>query len=266
MVAKQAAGIAGSAAGGAAGGFFNNPGVIAIAGIAITIITTLLIFRKDIGEFFGNLRLPELPEINLPGLPDITFPSFDFEFPTFEFPDITFPTFEFPTFEFPDINIFGFGDDEDEFVPFSQETDPEDFPTEDPLPAVCECGSTIVQDASGQVTQTCLACAPEPGDPDFIGPVDPGPFTGPGPFQELPPDELPPGFVGGGPSFEGGSIFDLEEDAPFEITESTTLSDIIDEFGVSASKAADILFTALEFPTSTFDFGESTGRVFPDGA
>lgn len=122
MVAKKAAGIAGSAAGGAAGGFFNNPGVIALAGIAITIVTTLLIFRKDISEFFGNLRLPEFPEINLPGLPDITFP-------TFEFPDITFPEFNFP--EFPDINITfpefnfpefpTFGDPERMDVPFGED-------------------------------------------------------------------------------------------------------------------------------------------------
>jgi len=122
LVAKKAAGIAGSAAGSAAGGFFNNPGVIALAGIAITIVTTLLIFRKDISEFFGNLRFPELP-----GLPDITFP-------TFEFPDITFPTFEFPEFnfpEFPDINITfpefnfpefpTFGDPERMDVPFGDD-------------------------------------------------------------------------------------------------------------------------------------------------
>jgi len=88
---------------------------------------------------------------------------------------------------------------------------------------------------------------PEEGDPDFIGPVQP----------DEPDLELPPDFVGGGPSFEGGTIFETPLE-PFEITESTTLSDIIEEFGVSASAAANIKFETLEFPTSTFDFGTNT--------
>lgn len=45
---------------------------------------------------------------------------------------------------------------------FTQETDPADFPTEQPLPAVCECGSVISQDASGNVTQQCISCPAPP--------------------------------------------------------------------------------------------------------
>ncbi len=240
MVAKQA----GQVAGGFAGGFLNNPGVVAVLGIAITVITSLLIFRKDIADFFGGLSVPQIPEINI-SLPEITFP----ELPSF--PEITFPDFPEITFpDFPDINIFG-GGDGDDFVPFSQETNAEDFPTEEPLPATCECGSTIVQDASGNVTQTCLACevdtptVPEEGDPEFIGPVQP----------DEPELELPPGFVGGGPSFEGGTIFDFEEPAPFEIGIGTTLNEIINALGVSATEAANLLFEATEFGTSSFSFG-----------
>jgi len=121
LVAKQA----GQAAGGFFGGIANNPGIVAIAGIAITVLTTLLIFRKDIQGFFGNLKFPELP-----GLPDITFPTFEFPDITFpDFPDITFPEFNFP--EFPDINITfpefnfpefpTFGDPERMDVPFGED-------------------------------------------------------------------------------------------------------------------------------------------------
>jgi len=92
MVAKRA--------GQFAGGFLNNPGALAAIGIVVSIITTLVIFRNDIRDFFGGIGEGfgqiQLPAINLP---DITFP-------TFEFPDITFPSFPDITFpSFPDINI-----------------------------------------------------------------------------------------------------------------------------------------------------------------
>jgi len=120
MVAKRA--------GQFAGGFLNNPGALAAIGIVVSIITTLVIFRNDIRNFFGGISEGfgnidiTLPTINLP----------TFEFPTFEFPEITFPTFEFPTFEFP---TFEFPSFEDVFMvppPFVEEERMDvPFPTED---------------------------------------------------------------------------------------------------------------------------------------
>ena len=72
------------------GGFFNNPGLVAIAlGIG-----ALLVFRKPITEAFANFKLPSI------NLPDVNFG--DFKFPDIKFPDfnIQFPTFEAPTFDF----------------------------------------------------------------------------------------------------------------------------------------------------------------------
>jgi len=91
VVAKKAAGVAGSFA----GGVFNNVGVVASIGIVTAIIAGLLIFRKDIQGFFGGLGFPEV-NIQLPSLPS-------FELPTFELPSIELPSFELPTFELPDI-------------------------------------------------------------------------------------------------------------------------------------------------------------------
>jgi len=84
--------VVAKAAGSFLGSIANNPGIIAIAAIGIT----LFIFRDRISEFFAGLKFPEFPEIKFPEFPDITFP----EFPAF--PDITFP--EFP--EFPDFSSF----------------------------------------------------------------------------------------------------------------------------------------------------------------
>jgi len=240
MVAKRAAGVAGSAAGSAAGGFLNNPGALAAIGIIVTIVTTLLVFRKDITNFLAGLKFPEFPEINIPGLPDITFPTFEFpditfpDFPTFEFPDITFPdfpTFEFPTFEFPDIFGGGGGGDPDLPPGFQPNPEFEDDPTMFNPPGVTGFGL--------------------PESPEGV------PIPGFGDVPEIETD-IPGEFVGGGVGFEGGFIFETPTE-PFEITESTTLSEIIAAgLATSASGAANIKFEALEFPSSTFDFGTNT--------
>jgi len=82
--------VVAKAAGGFLGGIFNNPGIVIIAALAIT----LFIFRDKISEAFANFD----PFKNLTN-PfenfEITNPFEDFEFPTFENP---FADFEFPDF------------------------------------------------------------------------------------------------------------------------------------------------------------------------
>jgi len=228
LVAKRVAGVAGAAAGGAAGGFFGNPATIAALGIFITIVTSLLIFRKDIGNFFGGLGQIELPDINLP---EITFPTF--EFPTFEFPslpDITFPTFdfefpeitfpEFPTFEFPDFsNLFGGGDMQDEDV-------------------------DVIPDVTGGRADRLRDVITEDEIPDVVITESP---TETGTLFEVSIGGNEPLVESGDPDVSG-----------FDFTPFTTLSDIINEFGVSASQAADILGQGLN-NFGDFLFGTNTG-------
>jgi len=230
LVAKRVAGVAGAAAGGAAGGFFNNPGAIALAGIAITIVTSLLIFRKDISNFFGNLSLPQLPEIALPSFPDINIDFPTFEFP--EFPDITFPdiNIDFPDFDFG--NIFSPQVDEERMdVPFGeggQEID-------------------IVPDVTGGRADR-LAGVIDQETPDVVvteTPTDTGTL-----FEVSIGGNEPEGVVSGDPDVSG-----------FDFTPLTTLSDIINEFGVSASQAADILGQGLQ-NFGDFIFGTNTGSGF----
>jgi len=268
LVAKRVAGVAGSAAGGVAGGFLNNPGALAAIGIVVSIITTLVIFRKDISEFFSGLGQITLPEITLPTIefPDITFP---------DFPDITFPDFpDFPDFtslfeQF--FNQFGGGGAGGLPLP----PDVEDTGLLSPEErAACECGTSIIQDIQGDVQEKCLPCEEEqPPGGGFIGPPEEcidvplitggsfnsctGEFTPPVAPEPVPGPTLPPGFEGGGPSFEGGTIF------PIDIC-NMSLSDIIDANpGISASQAADMKFQACE--ESDFDFGTNTGSGFGPG-
>jgi len=87
MVAKKA--------GQFAGGFFNNPGVVAIFGILIAVAIPLITFRKQISDFLSQ------------GLPDITLPTINlpsFELPSFELPSFELPSFELPSFELPDFS------------------------------------------------------------------------------------------------------------------------------------------------------------------
>jgi len=254
---KRAAATAGAGAGGFAGGFFSSPTFIILG--ALTVL--LLFFQGDIRKAFENLgkidiTLPEFPEITLP-----------------EFPEITLP-------EFPDFGkIF-----EDFFKRFGMiggetvsPTMPPDVPTPLPPMELPSEGLGIVETPEGCIlnpdgTVSCPTpptfdvcsvfpelCVPEEGDPDFIGPIQPEPpfmlpepeppFEEPEPFD--PPIELPAGFVGAGPSFEGGTIFETP-------TEFLSLSQIVEKFDVSASKAADILARAKD-DFGDFDFGTSTG-------
>jgi len=263
--AKKGAGIAGSAVGGGIGGFLSSPFGLGALGLG-AIVITLFLFRDRIGEFFGNLKLPELPDIQLPSLPDISFPDITFptfEFPTFEFPDITFPelpSFEFPTFEFPDIfNIFGNGEPDEPI-----ETSPE------VTAAIEEFGNEnlqIVQDAEGNITVTqrpqeeFLGREPIFRDAERFARDFPEVFTerdaflqGGGALRDqfvesrLDTEQV---FQGGGVSFIGGSVSETP-------VSELSLSQIIDRFNVTASQAADIRARARD-DFGDFDFGTNTG-------
>jgi len=249
---------AGRAAGGFVGGIANNPGIVAIAGIAITVISLLLIFRKDITNFFENFGQVELPTIEFPEFPDINIEFPDITFP--EFPDITFP--EFP--DFSDLfDFFGGGPPPEPVdIPPGPVAPPgtppgpgttTEFPpgcTFDPVTGIIDCP---------EGGPTFDACAEFPDLPQCQ--PDQPPIGG-GPVDEVPSGpELPPGFEGGGISFEGGTVF--ERDPCF-----MTLNEII-EAGLanSASAAANLRAEACsanvteepsDFPPG-FDFGTNVG-------
>jgi len=287
--AKKGAAVAGAGAGGFTGGFFSSPTFLILGALVVGLVFFGGDIRKafgSLGESFGKIGDFQLPDISLP---DITFPSI-------EFPDITFPSFDI---DFPDVsNIFGAaGEQATDFFAGLQEQfnqflegiggngggglplppDVEDTGLIPDVATVCPCGSTVVQDIMGDVSQTCIPCpgVPEEGDPDFIGPVQPDesfmlpetePFTPPITPPTPPGPELPPGFVGGGPSFEGGSIFETNDCF-------LSLNQLIDKYGVTASQAANIKAIACtaqpgEQPTDIpeeFDFGFSTGSGFGPG-
>jgi len=253
------------AAGSFLGGIANNPGII-IIGLALG---ALLIFRKDITNFLdkgiGNITLPEIK------LPDIKFPEFNF--PEFKFPDLP-PAPDFSglfqqfqqqqnTFLSGLTNLFGGGE-----IP--KPTKMVEDTGLDPL-ASCQCGASIVQDAFGNVNVTCKQCAavdtqlpsqiPAENIPQtngFVGGIGGGllGFLGLTPAQQFVQDKiedesLPAGFSGGGLSFIGGSIFQTP-------IANLSLSQIIDQFGVTASQAANIKAIAAD-DFGDFNFGTNTG-------
>lgn len=186
MVAKRIASTAGAGAGGFAGGFFNNPGVVIGLGLVTAIVAGLLLFQNDIRKFFGDVGEGfgqiQLPSINLP---DITFPSF--EFPDIKFPDITFPSFDidFPSFDFqfPDFGQM-FEDFSKQFVPEERQ----DVPFGDTEQII-----DVVPDVTGGRAGRLAGVidsfmAPLEGSPEFIGPTQPfslDRFLGLTPAQEF---------------------------------------------------------------------------------
>jgi len=227
------------AAGSFLGGIANNPGIIIIAAL----LGGLFIFRDRISGAFAAIP-GALGDINIQ-LPEIALPAL----PTINLPEITFPSL-------PGLpQIFGGGD---------TELDPANLPPDVQNtglladPTVCECGSTIIQDAQGDVTQFCKECSPTtdqalPGgfigglaDPNFLNflGLTPAPPATPSPPNNLDFGELPPGFEGGGVSFQGGSIL------PFGTGQNIgdlSLSEIIDRFNVTASQAASLRSEAQGF-------------------
>jgi len=225
------------AAGSFLGGLANNPAIVIIA----LVLGGLIIFKDQISKAVGGLgaaAVEGIGDINIQ-LPEIKFP--EFTFPEFKFPEL--PEIQFPTL--PTLpNIFG-----DDTIPQPQKM------VENtgllPDPNICECGSSIVQDAFGNVNQTCKSCQqvsgipkPDPvfeggiGDPNFLD------FLGLTPAQMFAADKG--GFVvpasdpfglGGGEGFIGGKTTFGDSG---EIVD--TLSEVLSIFpNLTASQAADAL-------------------------
>jgi len=278
--AKKGAAVAGAGAGGFAGGFFSSPTFLILGALVVG----LVFFGSDIrkafagfGENLGQIQLPSLPSIEFPDItfPDITFPSLDIDFPDISasFGAAGEQAGQFFTGLQEQFNQFleGIGGNGGGGLPL-----PPDVPDTGLIPdvaTVCPCGSRVVQDIMGDVQQTCIPCpeemVPLPGDPSFIGPVQPDEMFSLDTFgqteqkieeefaQVMDQLELPGGFVGAGPSFEGGTIFETP-------IENLSLSQIIDQFDVTASQAADIRARAQD-DFGSFDFGTNTGSGFGPG-
>jgi len=247
------------AAGSFLGGIANNPGIVILGIVAIG----LFIFKDKISEAFASIG---------EGFGEITLP--EITLPTINLPEINFP--EFPEIKLPDFTGFftGFQQQQENF--FKQFTDfftgggaipqpqkmVEDtglFTTEQR--ALCKCGSSIVQDAFGNVNEQCKPCqeektaAQEPfrdaaifakDFPETFVPKD----TGLTPAQQFSLEKQGISsfllsnqgqqFEGFGPSFIGGSIFETP-------IENLSLSQIIDKFMVTASQAANLKAIATGF-------------------
>jgi len=260
--ASAASRTAGRGVGAGIGAAFSSPagfGLIAVIGI----IAILFIFRDRISEAFSNFGKIEFPD-----------------FPTIEFPDFPDINIDFPDFpELPNLcTLFGIGcpdgNGEPEPVgdlPFPMDVEDTGLLTEQQREE-CKCGTNIIQDIQGDVSEICIQCPDtfippdQPtfetpagidigpflnGDAGFIGP--PEPDTPPIPEPFTPPVELPSGFIGGGPSFEGGTIFQTD-------ICNKSIGQIAQENGISASAAADMKFQACE--VSDFEFGTNTGSGF----
>jgi len=255
------------------GGIFNNPGIVILGALAIA----LLFFQKDIRNAFGSLGE--------------SFGQIDITLPTIEFPEITFP--EFPQFELPPPPDFSglfdflgnlFGNGNGGLLPPPPGTEPTEGLGDVTTPPGCtvnalgqiECPTPPTFDVCQAFPELC-ATEPEVTPPGCIRSpagvlICPGDFEGPPPINggfigpPPPPDEpfqppvdLPPGFEGGGPSFEGGTIFE-SSDAGCQ-----TLSCVLNANpGFTASQAADRL-AELQGTFGDFDFGTNTGSGFGPG-
>jgi len=265
-VASAGSRTVGRGAGAGVGTALSSPFGLGLLGVG-AIIILLVIFRKDIGKFFEGLKFPELPSF-----PDIKFPDINFpEFP--KLPDINFP--EFPALpELPDFSgLFeGFQQQQTNFLqgitdlfgggaipkPTKMVEDTGLLSQEDAL--ACKCGSTITQDAFGNVQQLCKICMGKPDeqlpsqDPalnvplteGFVGGIGGGllDFLGLTPAQEFAQSkggfDVPfndPLGIGGGGSFIGGTTTFGDDSNIVD-----TLSEVLNIFpNLTASQAADAL-------------------------
>jgi len=249
------------AAGGFLGGLFNNPGAL----IGLIALGGLLIFRKDItnffqkgfdsiGESFGKVDV-NLGDINLPGLPEIKFPDFSNIFQGFQdqlssiagktVDGITIPG---DTTVNPDGTV-------------SSSTGPtfslSDFEKQEAL-------NQLELNRLRSQLENALFDIPASEDisgAEFTKAINEAEFRA---RQQDPiaaivenmnvQTQLDTGqqFQGGGPSFIGGSI----NETPIHLL---SLGQIIDRFNVSASAAADIRARSTPGFFDDFDFGTNTG-------
>lgn len=239
-----------SSIGSGLGSFFNNPGVVGIAAIAIG----LFLFRDKISNFFQS----GVDSIGA-GIGDINV----------NLPAINFPTFEFPTIELPTFN-FDFGDTfkgiqdslDKIFVQFSNLDQPgrEMGSTPDP---------DVIPDFSGRGTR------PDPVDqgpiinPEGTIPLDPNrplsldqlaAFARPSAIapqivQSAIPDQQ---FFGGGPSFISGSVSEIP-------LERLSLGNITEMLGISASAAASLRAEAIGFTPEETAFLSQGQELSPLG-
>jgi len=276
------------------GGIANNPGVVILGIVGIT----LIIFRDKISQAFADIGAGisgGLGDISI-NLPEIKFP--DFKFPDFKFPDFDFgglfgpaqppapgeavngdvtpgeievpggtvtippgqtvdpdtgivtgppPTIDSTTGKGMDITtLFGelrpqvFDTLIDIGIPLSRATEIlSGAKTIEDLQVILNQANTGI---FNQLQGTLGALAKSEKESMIDIELPPGPST----FQPL-----PSGFVGGGPSFIGGSIFETP-------LANLTLSQIIDKFMVTASQAANIKAIAQD-DFGDFDFGTNTG-------
>jgi len=281
------------AAGSFLGGLANNPAIVIIA----LVLGGLFIFRDRISEAFGslgeglgNLQFPELPS-----LPDFNFPDFNFPditFPSFEFPDFNI---EFPSFDFDFGDPFGdaakgaadfFGGLQEQFNDFVSGITPDD-PAGTPDLSIGLAGG-IQERRRAQEEALALAAIPDRDIQDDIegltpaqsfafiergviptgfqltdgvltrimeqiapaAPIPADPFS----VSSFLVDEPTQQFTGGGVSFMGGSIFET----PIEFL---SLNQIIERFGVSASRAASLRAEAIGFTPEEEQFLAGSGDV-----
>jgi len=251
-----------------------NPAVLGIAAVGII----AFIFRDKISDFLSNITggaetanlLGENLLSNLQGTQDLLNNLTSF-LTTNPFENFEFPTFEFPTFEFPNI----FGQPEPQPPTPGPISDP-DFPLGGvETPEGCEilpngtisCPTPPTFDVCDTFPELCTpppippmdpGLADEPSDAELFAQDFPGDTAIPPPSEApfVPPVTLPPGFVGSGPSFEGGSITEIP-------LCNMSVGQIAAKFGISASAAADMKF--IECEESNFDFGTNTGSGFGPG-
>jgi len=296
--ASAASRTAGTGVGAAAGGFFSNPAVILIA----LVLGGLFVFRdkisEGIGGIFSGLEFPEIPNpFENFEFPTLTNPFADFEFPEFTFPEFTNP---FADFEFPELPDFT-----SQFETFNEQftdlfsnfqlqfnnlfgTELEQPPkmvedtgaTQEQIDA-CQCGSSIVQDAFGNVNLQCHVCEQQDTqlpsqDPALNVPVlptgtggglsDPNflDFLGLTPAQQFAQENNQQGLnnqgigfdvpfndplgQGGGLSFIGGTTTFGDETNIID-----TLSEVLNIFpNLTASQAANALFANPDLTGNQF--------------